>query len=107
MQVDVAHKYYFRAQTSLNLCYTHQFFREMVTKLPSRFLWKAARKADSTSAVGDLLLIIVPRVESGKTAKRAECPARVACTRKALTREPCPRSVYKIATDIDGCEIGP
>lgn len=52
------------------------------------FLWKAARKADSTSTVGDLLLIIVPRVESGKTAKRAECPARETCTRKALTREP-------------------
>ena len=67
----------------------------MVTKLPSRFLWKAARKADSTSAVGDLLLIIVPRVESGKITKRAECPARVACTRKALTREPCREACIK------------
>jgi len=69
----------------------------------SRLLWPQAAKI-SASTGGDLLLIIVPRAGTGKTAERAECPARA---RKAPTCELARESVYKITADIDGCEIGP
>lgn len=98
MQIDLR-KYYFRvhARTSLSyvLCVFSFKWQRNHRSRTSRFLWKAARTADSTSTVSDLLLIIVPRVESGKTTKRAECPARETCTRKALTREPCREACIK------------
>lgn len=75
----------------------------------SLFLTSNIRKTDGTSTGDDLLLIIVPRVESGKTAKRGKMPcarAHVRTRKRARTREPL-RSMYKIAADIDGCEIGP
>jgi len=53
----------------------------------------AEKSTTDTSTGGDLLLIIVPRAGTGKTAGRAECPARA---RKAptceLAREACIKS---------------